>query len=63
MALFTPESRAACIARATRPICGIKQPFRTRVEAMRDIRAYEEAHGLAPRNLQPLKGAYLHIVK
>ena len=63
MSLFTPESRAACIARATRPIRGIKQPLRTRLEALREIRQYEEAHGLAPRNLQPLKVAYLHVVK
>ena len=63
MALFTPESRAACIARATRPYRGLNQPLRTRLEALRDIRQYEEAHGLAPRNLQPLKGAYLRVVK
>lgn len=63
MSLFTPESRAACIARATRPIRGLNQPLRSRTEAVRDIRTYEEAHGLAPRNLQPLKAGYFHVVK
>ena len=62
MSLFTPEARAQAIARAARgidrldhrPIRGLNQPLRTQKEAMQDIRAYEQAHGLAPRNIAPL---------
>ena len=70
MSLFTEEARAATIARASRgldrlehrPIRGIKSPLRTMGEAMADIREYEHAHGLKPRNLAPLMRRGLHVV-
>ena len=62
MPLFTPEARTRAIASAIRglhnlehrPIRGLRQPLRSALEAMQDIRAYEQAHGLKPRNLGPL---------
>lgn len=87
MSLFTPEARAATIARASRgidrmehrPIRGLRSrnihetktendsgapflPLRTMGEAMADIREYEHAHGLKPRNLAPLMRRGLHVV-
>lgn len=70
MSLFTEEARARAIAQACnglnnmdhRPLRGLGAPIRTRLEAMRDIRAYEELHGLTARNIQPLKRAYLRAI-
>jgi len=66
MSLFTPEARARAVASAAsglhnlehRPIRGLRHDLRTPMQAMRDIRAYEQAHGLKPRNLSPLVWAH-----
>jgi len=71
MTLFDTIRRDECLRRAIwglnslnrRPTRGLSQPLRTPAEAIADIRGYEAAHCLAPRDLAPLIRLAAHIEK